>query len=323
MKNPLLRLASALAAFAATAVLAAPYPERPVTIIVPFTPGGSSDITARTVAAKLSETLGQTFLIENKPGANGGIGAAYVAKAKPDGYTLFVGSIGVFSINPVLYKNLPYEPNRDFDLLSVAVRTPNALVTRANFPANNVAEFVDYVKKNPGKVSFASSGTGSSDHLTAALFWQKTGTSGIHGPYKGGSAAHTDLIGGQVDASFQNLGSITNHVKGGKMKLLAVTGSARDPAVPSTPTMTEGGVPGLEVYSWQAFVAPKGLPKEVSDRLVPALIAAIKDPAVTKKFNDIGFEVVGNTPAEFGKFLNEELARWKGVVDSGGIKQSD
>ena len=323
MKNPLLRLAPALAAFAATAVLAAPYPERPVTIIVPFTPGGSSDITARTVAAKLSETLGQTFLIENKPGANGGIGAAYVAKAKPDGYTLFVGSIGVFSINPVLYKNLPYEPNRDYDLLSVAVRTPNALVTRANFPANTVAEFVDYVKKNPGKVSFASSGTGSSDHLTAALFWQKTGTSGIHVPYKGGSAAHTDLIGGQVDASFQNLGSITNHVKGGKMKLLAVTGDKRDPAVPNTPTMTEGGVPGLEVYSWQAFVAPKGLPKEVSDRLVPALIAAIKDPAVTKKFNDIGFEVVGNTPAEFGKFLNAELARWKGVVDSGGIKQSD
>ena len=323
MQKLLHRLASVFAALAAATAFAAPYPERPVTIIVPFTPGGSSDITARTVAARLSETLGQTFLIENKPGANGGIGAAYVAKAKPDGYTLFVGSIGVFSINPVLYKNLPYEPNRDFDLLSVAVRTPNALVTRANFPANTVAEFVDYVKKNPGKVSFASSGTGSSDHLTAALFWQKTGTSGIHVPYKGGSAAHTDLIGGQVDASFQNLGSITNHVKGGKMKLLAVTGSARDPAVPGTPTMTEGGVPGLEVYSWQAFVAPKGLPKDVTDRLVPALIAAIKDAGVAKKFNDMGFEVVGNTPAEFGKFLNEELARWKGVVDAGGIKQSD
>ena len=322
MNKLLLRLASAVTAFAATAALAA-YPERTVTIVVPFPPGGSSDITARTVAARLSETLGQTFLIENKPGANGGIGAAYVAKAKPDGYTLFVGSIGVFSINPVLYKNLPYEPNRDFDLLSVAVRTPNALVTRANFPANTVKEFVDYVKKNPGKVSFASSGTGSSDHLTAALFWQKTGTSGIHVPYKGGSAAHTDLIGGQVDASFQNLGSITNHAKGGKMKLLAVTGDKRDPAAPNAPTMTEGGVPGLEVFSWQAFVAPKGLPKDVTDRLVPALIAAIKDPGVTKKLNDIGFEVVGNTPAEFGKFLNEELARWKGVVESGGIMQSD
>jgi len=324
MKLALKSLAVALCSLAiTTAAYASGYPERAVTIIVPFTPGGSSDITARTVAQKLSEKLGQSFLVENKPGANGGIGAAFVAKAKPDGYTLFVGSIGVFSINPVLYKDLAYEPRRDFDLLSVAVRTPNALVTRANFPANTVAEFVDYVKKNPGKVSFASSGTGSSDHLTAALFWQKTGTTGIHVPYKGGSAAHTDLIGGQVDASFQNLGSITNHVKGGKMKLLAVTGSARDPAVPNVPTMTEGGVPGLEVYSWQAFVAPKGLPKDVTDRLVPALIAAIKDAGVTKKFNDIGFEVVGNTPAEFGKFLNEELARWKAVVDTGGIKQSD
>jgi tripartite-type tricarboxylate transporter receptor subunit TctC len=326
MKNRLLRLATVLAALAAlvpAATLAAPYPERPVTIVVPFTPGGSSDITARTVAAKLTETLGQAFLIENKPGANGGIGAAYVAKAKPDGYTLFVGSIGVFSINPGLYKDLPYEPRRDFDLLSVAVRTPNALVTRPNLPANTVAEFIDYVKKNPGKVSFASSGTGSSDHLTAVLFWQKTGTSGIHVPYKGGSAAHTDLIGGQVDVSFQNLGSITNHVRGGKMKILAVTGDKRDPTFPNVPTMTEAGVPGLEVFSWQAFVAPKGLPKDVSDRLVPALIAAIKDPGVAKKFNDIGFEVVGNTPAEFGRFLNEELARWKGVIDTGGIKQSD
>jgi tripartite-type tricarboxylate transporter receptor subunit TctC len=323
MTRFLSRLAPTIAALAATTALAAGYPERPVTIIVPFTPGGSSDITARTVAARLSETLGQPFLIENKPGANGGIGAAYVAKAKPDGYTLFVGSIGVFAINPVLYRDLAYEPRRDFDLLSVAVRTPNALVARANLPAGTVAEFVDYLKKNPNKVSFASSGTGSSDHLTAVLFWQKTGTSGIHVPYKGGSAAHTDLIGGQVDVSFQNLGSITNHVRGGKMKLLAVTGDKRDPTFPNAPTLAEAGIPGLEVFSWQAFVAPKGLPKEVSDRLVPALIAAIKDPGVARKFSDIGFEVVGNTPAEFAKFLNEELARWKGVVDAGGIKQSD
>ena len=150
-----------------------------------------SDITARTVAAKLQESLGQCFVIDNKPGANGGLGGKFVAAAQPDGYTLFVGSIGVFAINPVLYKDLGYDPQKDYDLLSVAVRTPNALVTRANFPANNVAEFVDYLKKNPGKVSFASSGTGSSDHLTAALFWQKTGTTGIHVPYKGGSAAHS------------------------------------------------------------------------------------------------------------------------------------
>jgi tripartite-type tricarboxylate transporter receptor subunit TctC len=307
----------------ATAAAAQQYPERPVTIVVPFTPGGSSDITARTVGAKLQESLGQSFIIDNKPGANGGLGATYVKNAKPDGYTLFVGSIGVFAINQVLYKNLGYETARDFDLLSVAVRTPNALVTRADFPANTMAEFVDYVKKNPGRVSFASSGTGSSDHLTAALFWQKTGTSGIHVPYKGGSAAHMDIIAGNADCSFQNLGSITQHVKSGKMKLLAVTGSTRDPSVPNVPTLTEAGIPGIEVYSWQAFVAPKGLPANVKARLQPALIAAIKNPDTVKKFADQGFEVVGNSPAEFDKFLADEVARWKQVVEQGGIKQSD
>jgi tripartite-type tricarboxylate transporter receptor subunit TctC len=299
------------------------YPTKPVSIVVPFTPGGSSDITARTVAARLQESLGQSFVIDNKPGANGSLGGKFVANAAPVGYTLFVGSIGVFAINPVLYKDLGYDPLKNYDLLSVAVRTPNALVTRANFPANTVAEFVDYVKKNPDKVSFASSGTGSSDHLTAALFWQKTGTTGIHVPYKGGSAAHLDLIAGNADASFQNLGSITQHVKAGKMKLLAVTSDKRDPSVPNVPTLTEAGVPGIEVFSWQAFVAPKGLPQNVKDRLQPALIAAIKHPETVKRFNELGFEVVGNSPAEFNRFLNDELARWKQVVDSGGIKQSD
>ena len=317
------RLAVALVLAIPAAAPAAGYPERTVTVIVPFTPGGSSDITARTIAQKLTEKLGQTFLVENKPGANGSIGAAYVAKAKPDGYTLFVGSIGVFAINPVLYKDLAYEPRRDFDLLSVAVRTPNALVANPKFPANTVAELIAYLKKNPNKVSFASSGTGSSDHLTAALFWQKTGTTGIHVPYKGGSAAHTDIIGGSADLSFQNLGSITNHVRGGKMKLLAVTSDKRDPTFPDVPTMAEAGVSGLEVFSWQAMVAPKGLPKDVMDKLQPAVVAALRDPAVVKRFNDIGFEVVGNSSAEFAKFLNEELARWKSVVDAGGIKQSD
>src|SRR5688500_17930426 len=285
------------------------YPSRTVTVVVPFTPGGSSDITARTVSAKIQEALGQTFVIDNKPGANGSLGGKYVAAAKPDGYTLFVGSIGVFAINPVLYKDLGYNPLRDYDLLSVAVRTPNSLVTRANFPANTVAEFVDYVKKNPGKVSFASSGTGSSDHLTAALFWQKTGTSGIHVPYKGGSAAHRDRTAGNADVSFQNLGSITQHVKAGKMKLLAVTGGARDAAAPNVPTLAEAGVPGIEVYSWQAFVAPRGLPQNVKDRLQPALVAAIKHPDVVKRFNELGFEVVGNSPAEFNRFLRSEERR--------------
>lgn len=318
-----MKVAALLGALALSSAALAQYPDRPVTIIVPFTAGGSSDIVARTVQPRLSQLLGQPIIVDNKPGANSGLAATYVAKAKNDGYTLLVGSIGTYAINPVLYKDLGYEPRRDFDLLTVAVRTPNALVAHANFPPNTVAELVDYLKKHPNEVSFASSGTGSSDHLTAALFWQKTGTSGIHIPYKGGSAAHLDLISGTANVSFQNLGSITNHVRGGKMKLLAVTSDKRDPTFPNVPTMAEAGVPGLEVYSWQAFVAPKGLPREVNAKLQSALVTALRDPEVVKKFNDIGFEVVAGSPPEFLAFLNAELARWKQVVDAGGIKQTD
>jgi tripartite-type tricarboxylate transporter receptor subunit TctC len=318
-----MKLSALLGALAFSGAALAQYPERPVTIIVPFTAGGSSDIVARTVQPKLSQLLGQPIIVDNKPGANSGLAATYVAKAKNDGYTLLVGSIGTYAINPVLYKDLGYEPRRDFDLLTVAVRTPNALVAHPNFPPNTVAELVEYLKKNPNQVSFASSGTGSSDHLTAALFWQKTGTSGIHVPYKGGSAAHLDLISGTANVSFQNLGSITNHVRGGKMKLLAVTSDKRDPTFPNVPTMAEAGVPGLEVYSWQAFVAPKGLPREVNARLQSALVTSLRDPEVVKKFNDIGFDVVANSSPEFLAFLSAELARWKQVVDAGGIKQSD
>ena len=318
-----MKLAALLGALAISGAALAQYPERPVTIIVPFTAGGSSDIVARTVQPRLAQLLGQPIIVDNKPGANSGLAATYVAKAKNDGYTLLVGSIGTYAINPVLYKDLGYEPRRDFDLLTVAVRTPNALVAHANFPPNTVAELIDYLRKNPNQVSFASSGTGSSDHLTAALFWQKTGTSGIHVPYKGGSAAHLDLISGTANVSFQNLGSITNHVRGGKMKLLAITSDKRDPTFPNVPTMAEAGVPGLEVYSWQAFVAPKGLPREVNAKLQSALVTALRDPDVVKKFNDIGFEVVANSSPEFLSFLNAELARWKQVVDAGGIKQSD
>ena len=316
-------LAIAATLFAAALPLHAAWPERPVTIVVPFPPGGSSDATARTVQAKLQEKLGQPIIVDNKPGANSSIGASYVAKAKPDGYTLLVGSIGTFGINPVLYKDLQYDPRRDFDLITVAVRTPNALVTRPDFPANNVQELIAYLKNNPGKVSFASSGTGSSDHLTAALFWQKTGTSGIHVPYKGGGPAQTDLMGGNVDVSFQNLGGIANHVRAGKMKLLAVTSGKRADAFPNLPTMAEAGVGGLEVYSWQAFAAPKGLPADVASKVNAAFASALREPEVVKRFGDVGFEVVGNSSAEFGTFLNGELARWKSVVDTGNIKASD
>ena len=302
-----------------TTAFAAGYPDRPVTVIVPFPAGGASDSTARFLTPKMSEVLGQPVVVDNKPGANGGTGASQVAKAAADGYTLLVGSIGVYSINPALYPNLPYSPQKDFDLLTQAVRTPNVLVTSPNFPANTVQELVEYLKKNPNKVTFASSGIGSSDHLTAALFWQKTGTQGLHVPYKGGGPAINDLMGGHADVSFQNLGSVANQIKAGKLKLLAVTAADRTSLFPDTPTMAQAGVP-LEVYSWQAAAAPKGLPADVKAKIEAALMAALKDPDTIKKYNDIGFEVVASSPKDFAAFQAKEEEMWRQVIKAGNIQ---
>ncbi|QUS39324.1 tripartite tricarboxylate transporter substrate binding protein [Tardiphaga alba] len=296
------------------------YPAKAVTVIVPFTPGGASDNVARMTTQKMQETFGQSFVIENKAGANGSIGASQLARSKPDGYTLMVGSIGVIAINPVLYKEPGYHPMKDFDLLSVAVRNPNVLITRPDFPASNVKEFTDYLKKNPDKVTFASSGVGSSDHLSAVLFWQKTGTTGIHTPYKGGSQAHTDLIGSHVDVSFQNLGAVANYIRSGKVKLLAVTSDTRSDTFPDTPTLKELGINDLNIYSWQAFVAPKGLPADVKSKLEKSITGALTSADLKKKLNDNGFEVVANSGAEFQGFLEKELDRWKTVVEVGKVK---
>jgi tripartite-type tricarboxylate transporter receptor subunit TctC len=301
--------------------LAQAYPSRPIKILVPFTAGGSSDMIARAVAAKLPDGLpGANAIVENRPGANGSIAADLTAKAAPDGYTVLVGSIGVFAINPVLYRSLPYQPLRDFDLITLAVTTPNILVATPKFPASSVAELVAHAKKNPGKVSFVSSGTGSSDHLSAELFWQRTGTTGIHVPYKGGSAAMTDLIGGAADVSFQNLGAASGHVRGGRLKALAVTSAKRVPQFPEVPTMIESGIPGFEVYSWQAVVAPKGLPREIAARLHAAVTGALKHPENRQRLEAQGFDVVAGSSAEFEQFLKAELARWKTVVETAGVK---
>jgi tripartite-type tricarboxylate transporter receptor subunit TctC len=299
--------------------LAAGYPDKPVTVIVPFPPGGSTDTIARAMTPKLSEKLGQPFIVENRPGATGAIGATAVKRAQPDGYTLLVASIAVYAVNPHLQKGLHYDPAKDFDLLTVAVRAPNVLVATPSFPANTVAELVGQMKKNPGKVSFASSGSGASDHLTAALFWQKTGTSGNHIPYKGGAPAISDLMAGHVDVSFQNLNAVANQIKAGKLKALALTSDKRSSVLPQVPTMAETGVKDLEVYSWQAVAAPKGLPKEVKAKLHAALVETLNDPTVKPKLAEQGFEVVANTPEQFAQFNAAELARWKAVIDAGKI----
>jgi len=295
------------------------YPERNITVIVPFPPGGASDITARLVTAKLAERLKQTVVIDNRAGANGGLGAVAMRQAPPDGYTLLVGSIGVFAINPALYKNLRYDPQKDFDLLSQVVRTPNVLVASPSFPANSVAELIDYLKKNPGKVTFASSGTGSSDHLTAALLWQKTGTTGIHVPYKGGGPAINDLVAGHANVSFQNLGAISQQVKSGKLKALAVTSEGRVATLPDVRSMAEAGVKDLVVYSWQAAAAPRGLPPAVKAKLEAELAASANSADIKEKFEAIGFDVVASNGEQFTKFLAGEIARWRAVVETGNI----
>jgi tripartite-type tricarboxylate transporter receptor subunit TctC len=303
----------------AAPVPAANYPERNITVIVPFPAGGASDMTARIVTPKLAERLKQSVVVDNRAGANGSLGATAMKLAPADGYTLLVGSIGVFAINPALYNDLRYDPQKDFDLLSVLVRTPNVLVANADFPANNVGELIEYLNKNPGKTTFASSGTGSSDHLTAALFWQKTGTTGIHVPYRGGGPAINDLIAGHANVSFQNLGAIAQQVKAGRLKALAVTSDRRVPILPDVPTMAEAGVKGLEVFSWQAAAAPKGLPAAVRAKLEAEFAASANSPEVKAKFESVGFDVVATNGKQFAKFLAEETARWKSVVETGKI----
>jgi tripartite-type tricarboxylate transporter receptor subunit TctC len=295
------------------------WPDKTVTIVVPFPPGGSTDTVARAIAPKLQEKFGQTFIIDNKPGATGTIGATAVKRAAPDGHTLFVTSLGPLVIAPHLIKNLPYDPVKDFDLITVAVQAPNVLVVPANSPLKSVADVVAQLKAKPDSIAFASSGSGSSDHLTAALFWQQTGTQGLHVPYKGGAPAIADLLGGQVQASFQNINAIIEHVRGGKLRALAITSEKRSSLLPDVPTLAEAGVKGVDVYSWQAVAAPKGLPPEIKSALHAAIVSALKDPQLGQRFTSVGFEVVANTPEQFAAFEQKEYARWKKVIETGKI----
>ena len=316
MKKLCMTAALALAAFGAAAQA---WPEKPVTLVVPFPPGGSTDQVARAVSPRLTEKFKQSFLVDNKPGATGTIGATFVQRAAPDGNTFLVTSLGPLVIVPHLMKSLPFDPLKDFDLITVAVQSPNVLVVPASSPIKSVADVVAQLKANPGKMSFASAGNGSSDHLTAELFWQQTGTQGMHVPYKGGAPAHTDIIGGQVDASFQNVNSVIQYIKGGKMRALAVTSGKRSPVLPDVPTLAEAGVKNVEVASWQAIVAPKGLPPAVRQKAHAAFVEALNDPKVRDQFVSIGFEMVANTPEEFVAFQRKEYDRWKTVIQTGKI----
>ncbi|MFN2646635.1 MAG: Bug family tripartite tricarboxylate transporter substrate binding protein [Burkholderiales bacterium] len=300
------------------AAAAQSFPTKPIRVVIPFVAGGSSDIVGRAIGSKFQEFLGQPAVVENKPGANGAIAAEYVAKAEPDGHTILVGSIGVFSINAALFKDLRYDPVRDFAPITLAVTTPNVLITKPQLAASSVKELVEADKK--GRLSYCSSGTGSSDHLTAELLKQVAGGQAVHVPYRGGAACQTDIMGNQVDYSFQNLGAVTNYIRGGRMKALAVTATTRNPQLPDVPTVVEAGFPDLVVTSWQAAAAPGKTPRAIVARLNDATVKALRSPDVRERMNQIGFDVVASSPEEFGRFMREEVARWTGVVQKGGIK---
>ncbi|MFM2347182.1 MAG: hypothetical protein RL654_1935 [Pseudomonadota bacterium] len=309
-------LAACALTLLAAAAQAQAWPAKPVTLLVPFPPGGASDMVARTIGTKLQERFNQTFMVDNRAGATGTIGAAQVKRAAPDGQTFLVTSLGPLVIAPHLMKAVPYDATKDFDHLSVLVQAPNVLVVPANSSHKSLADVLSFLKANPDKMTFASSGNGSSDHLTAELFWLQTGTSGTHVPYKGGGPAISDLLGGQVDAGFMNINSVLSHINAGKLKVLAITGEKRSSVLPNVPTLSESGVKGADVQSWQAVSAPKGLPADIRTRMHEALVAVMNDPKIRQQFTALGFEIVANTPEQFAAYQQRESARWKQLIET-------
>ena len=292
------------------------WPDKTITLVVPFPAGGATDALARTLTPKLQEKLKQNVIVDNKAGATGTIGAGFVKRAPADGYTLLVTSLGPLVIAPYLLAKVPYEASKDFDYLTVAVQAPNVLVVPASSPYKTMAELIAAEKANPGKLTFASAGTGTSDHLSAELFWLQSGTSGLHVPYKGAAPAITDLLGGQVDAAFQNINNVLPHITAGKLRVLAIAAPKRSSLLPNVPTLTESGVKDADATSWQGVVAPKGLPPAVKAQIHAALMDALADPAVKQKFAEVGFEMVANTPEQFAAYQASEVARWKKLIET-------
>ncbi|MBK6613109.1 tripartite tricarboxylate transporter substrate binding protein [Ottowia sp.] len=311
--------AAALAAAAATPALAQDrFPSKPLTIVVPFVAGGTTDILARVVGQAMSEDLGQPVIIDNRAGAGGNIGGQHAARAPADGYTLFMGTVGTHSINEWLYAKMPFNPNQDFAPLTRVANVPNLLVSHPQQPFKTVKELIAHAKANPGKVNFGSPGNGSSPHLSGALFETMTGVKLTHVPYKGSAPAITDLLGNQIAIMFDNMPSAIQHVRSGKLRPIAVTTSKRSPELPDVPTVAEAGVPGYQAMSWFGLFVPVKTPAAVQAKLHESIIKALKNPAVVKKIQEQGGEIVAESPAEFTAFIKAENEKWKKVVKESG-----
>jgi tripartite-type tricarboxylate transporter receptor subunit TctC len=312
----LLAVASAAASAAACAQ---DYPARPVTVIVPFSTGSASDVIARIVLERMSATAAQRYVIDNRPAAGGAVGTAAAAKAAPDGYTLLMGASGPLVVAKVLQPGLAYEAERDFDPISLYGRLPNVIVVSAKLPIKSLDELVEYLKRKPG-VGYGSVGNGSSQHLAGALFEQLANVQMTHVPYRVTSQLQSDLIGGEVPVSFQLLPNVISALKAGQVRALAVANGSRLAALPDVPTAAELGVKGYESSAWFGFVAPRGTPRPIVEKLNGEVLAALADPALRARFVEFGAEPVTSTSGEFGRFIASEVAKWRGIIAKAGIK---
>jgi tripartite-type tricarboxylate transporter receptor subunit TctC len=320
----------ALAAWSAAATpwlarAQAAWPGKPVRIVVPFTPGGTTDILARSLAPELSRVFGQQFIVDNKPGAGGNVGAAEVAKSAPDGYTLLMGTVGTHGINQSLYPKLPYDPIKDFAPITLVAGVPNVLVMNpakaAALHIDSVPDLIRYAKANPGKLNMASSGNGTSIHLSGELFKTMTGTFMVHFPYKGSGPALLDLIGGTMDLMFDNLPSALPHIKAGKLKAIAVTSSQRSAALPDVPTIAEAAnLPGFDASSWFGLLAPAGTPPAIVDRIQQETAKALATPVLKERLLSQGAIPSGMTPQQFAAYIAAETRKWAQVVKASGAK---
>ncbi len=309
--------------FAATAfVHAQNYPSRPLRMIVPTAPGGGTDFTGRLVAAKLSETLGQQVVVENRGGGGGSVGADNAAKSTPDGYTLLLGSIATHAVNPALYKKLPYDHLKDFAPVSLIGTVPNAMVVHPSVPVKSMQEFITYAKANPGKINYGSSGVGSPPHLSMELLRSMTGINLVHVPYKGAGPALADLLGGQVQAMCTSLAGLINFIKSGRVRALGVTTAKRNPQLPDVPTIVESGVPGYEVTIWYGVFAPVATPKAIVQKLNAEMIKALTSPEMKERMALQGMDPAPSTPAELAAFVKAETVKWaKAAKDSGATAE--
>jgi tripartite-type tricarboxylate transporter receptor subunit TctC len=296
------------------------FPSKPLRLIVPFTPAGAVDIASRATAHELTRILGQPVAVENKPGAGGNLGAAEVARSAPDGYTLLMTTSGIQAINPALYTKMPFDPNKDLVPVAPLVSLNNVLVLHPSVPAKSVKEVIALAKSQPGKLSYASSGNGTSVHMSGAMFTQLTGTDILHVPYKGSAPAVTDLLAGQVNMMFDNVPSVLPHIKSGKLVALATSGAKRDPALPDLPTIAEAGVPGYESGVWFGLVVAAGTSKEIISKLNAAAVQAARSPEFEKRMKDLGYNIIPGTADDMSTMIKAELARWTPIVKASGAK---